>query len=92
MAKSKLARRVRKLRNLRSKGITCFHVNVVDGLHAQALKRAFTKARYRWDTCPYFGVYDGEAYILTYDNEGDYKAGHNTAFFDHDGGYPCVKL
>lgn len=92
MAKSKLARRVRKLRNLRAQGVCCFHVPVVNKLHAQALKSAFIKARYSWDTSR-FGKYrnDVEA-VITYNDTGDYKAGHNTAFFNHNGGYPCVKL
>jgi N-methylhydantoinase A/oxoprolinase/acetone carboxylase beta subunit len=93
MAKSKLARRARKLRNLKALGVTCFNIEVVNKQHGEALKRAFIKAGYSWDTCPIFGVWrQGVSHVLCYDNSGNYKAGHNTAFFNHDGDYQCVKL
>ena len=93
MAKSKLTRRVRKLRNLKAQGVTCFNIEVVNKQHGEALKRAFIKAGYSWDACPYFGTWrPSVSHLLSYTDVGCYKAGHNTAFFNRDGGYQCVKL
>lgn len=94
MAKSKLARRVRKLRNLKG---TYFTIRVQNKGHWEALKRAHKKAGYKLDTDPRFSMWDeienvehwvesNSLYVI------NYNSAKGTGVYNHDGCAPCVKL
>lgn len=94
MAKSKLARRVRKLRNLKG---TYFCLNVVNAQHLEALKKAHVKAGFTLDFDERYTnwsrIYDAtywahnkQLYMISYHNA------KYTGVYNHDGGAQCVTL
>lgn len=91
MAKSKLARRVRKIRNL--KGAE-FCVKVHSQAHCDALFKAFRNARIPLDRGPVWLAYKyhvlsktSGAYVLCHGYTHD-----SVGIYNHTGGFPCIKL
>ncbi|AHY26777.1 hypothetical protein vB_AbaP_Acibel007_6 [Acinetobacter phage vB_AbaP_Acibel007] len=85
MAKSKLARRVRKIRNLKGKA---YCVPVVNKLHCEALLKAFKVARSKLDRSKYWLTWRSDKeFILVHNSSVD-----SVGVYNHNGGFPCVKL
>lgn len=86
MAKSKLARRVRKIRNQTKS----FSVPIVNAGHCAAVLKAFHKAHRKVDRGSYWNAYSsGKEYVLCH---GTGLETDDVGVYNHDGGFPCVKL